>query len=227
MPTGFSEELRVRTDDVWRAVHAHPFVRRLGDGTLARGVFEHYLLQDYAYLKEFSRVLAVAAAKADRLEDRERLSSLLRLTLGEEMELHRRTCASYGLDAAALEGVECGLATIAYSSHLLRIAYEGGFGEILAALLPCSAGYVEIATRLHRAGPPDVPAYRTWIETYVGDEMRELVSWMAARLDQEAADAAPSSLERWHAIYRTSARFELFFFEMAWRRETWPAAEPA
>ena len=65
----FYRELREKTDPLWEAIFHHPFVKGIGDGTLARDRFEFYLKQDYVYLIDFSRVLALASAKSPTLPD--------------------------------------------------------------------------------------------------------------------------------------------------------------
>ena len=59
-----SRRFREDTAALWSAVLDHPFVRGIGAGDLTRDRFEFYLKQDYIYLIEFGRVLALASAKA-------------------------------------------------------------------------------------------------------------------------------------------------------------------
>lgn len=226
MDASFAARLREDHAELWTAIHAHPFVLGIGDGSLPREVFAFYLRQDYVYLDGFSRVLALAAAKAPTGEDQRRFTALLALTVEEEMELHRRTCAAFGVERARLEATEASMITQAYASFLLRTSHEGSFEDLLAALLPCAAGYVEIARELASRGLPSVAHLRDWIETYTAPDMVELVGWLEARFDARCADSSPAQRARWSDLYRTSARFELLFFDMAWRGETWPAIVP-
>lgn len=226
MPADFVAHLREQNAPLWKAIHAHPFVTGIGDGSLSRERFEFYLKQDYAYLIEFSRVLALAAAKAETLDTMQRFSALLDMTLREEMELHRRTCAQCGISQTDLEQVEPAMITSAYTNFLLRTCYEGRFGEILAVLLPCSAGYVEIAEQLHEKGVPESPQYRDWIQTYTSPEMKEVVLWLSQCMNALASDMAPTTRRRCSSLYRVSARYELLFFDMAWERTFWPAGIP-
>jgi thiaminase/transcriptional activator TenA len=227
MPSSFARDMRERTDPLWRAIHAHPFVRGIGGGTLSRDRLRFYLGQDYVYLVDFGRVIALAAAKAETVAEMRQFSALLATTLSQEMELHRRISASLGLDAGSLERTEPGLVTAAYTSALLRVCYEGRLSDIVAVLLPCAAGYVEIARRLREGGLPPPGACRDWIETYGSPEMSALAEWLGRRMDAAAAESAPADRDRWLALYRTSARFELLFFCMSWEESPWPACVPA
>jgi len=227
MSEGFARELRLATTPLWDAIHEHPFVTGIGNGTLPHEPFAYYLAQDYVYLDGFARVLAVGAAKAHDLATMQRFSELLHATLDSEMDLHRRTCAAFGITTDELEDTAPALITSAYTSFLLRSCHEGSLDDVFAVLLPCAAGYVEIAQRLFDAGMPEDPHYRDWIETYTDPAMVELVDWLVERVDALGVSAPASAQERWRELYATSTRYELLFFDMAWRQETWPPIVPA
>ncbi len=221
---GFVGEARAATEALWQQIHAHPFVRAMGDGTISRDRFEFYLRQDYVYLIDFSRLLAIAAAKSDDLDDMRFFSRLLETTIHTEMEIHRRICERFGIDAGELERTEASLVTSAYTGALLRAAYEGRVSDIVAALLPCYTGYVEIAERLREAGLPEAWHCRDWIESYTSPEIREIAGWLIGWLNRHAVGASAGDRKRWLGLYREGARFELVFFQMAWETWTWPAS---
>ena len=72
---GYSDELWARHEPIWRAVHDHPFVRGIGDGTLPVERFRYYIEQDFVFLHEYSRVLALAVAKGIELASMARFAS--------------------------------------------------------------------------------------------------------------------------------------------------------
>ncbi|MFP3320898.1 MAG: TenA family protein, partial [Acidilobus sp.] len=51
-------------DPIWEEIHRHPFVVELYAGRLPLERFRYYLLQDYSYIVNLTRALALAAAKA-------------------------------------------------------------------------------------------------------------------------------------------------------------------
>ncbi len=224
MSTTFSEQIRKKTDSLWSAIFEHPFVQGIGKGTLDRGKYEFYLKQDYIYLIEFSRVFALATAKAQHLSEMGYFATLLNATLNVEMDLHRRTCADYDITAEELEKTEPALTTISYTNLLVKTCYEETLPGILAVLLPCAAGYVEIAQRLKRQGLPDNKDYQNWIETYASKEFAEFAEWLENRLDQFAQTASKEDKNRWYRLYLNSSRFEYLFFDMSWKAEQLPEA---
>lgn len=222
--TSFYRQLRDRNDSLWEAVFFHPFVRGIGDGNLSRDRYAFFLKQDYVYLIEFSRVFALASAKAEALPDMRYFSTLLQATLDMEMDLHRKTCASFGISAAALEGTEPAMITTAYTSLLVRTCYEGTLLDILSVLLPCAVGYAEIGCRLKTQGLPEDPFYRDWIQTYSSEGYLEYTEWLKAALDKKAHGISDRERGTYHRLYRASARFEYLFFDMSWNMEMWPGS---
>jgi thiaminase/transcriptional activator TenA len=220
----FYQEMRRKADPLWEAVFDHPFVKGIGDGTLSRDRFEFYLKQDYVYLIDFSRVYALAGAKASVLPEMGTFATLMNVTLNTEMALHRRTCAAFGIPEQELEKTRKGLITSAYTDFLVRSCYEGDLSDILAMLVPCACGYVEIAERLKGRGMPDDPFYRDWIGTYSSTEFREFADWLIARMNEHAAAAQGRRREHWYLLYEESARYEFLFFDMSWHKEEWPAS---
>ncbi|MEM8687789.1 MAG: thiaminase II, partial [Pseudomonadota bacterium] len=58
---------RTAASKQWDAYTRHEFVNRLGDGSLERSAFLHYLVQDYVFLIHFSRAWALAVVKSESL----------------------------------------------------------------------------------------------------------------------------------------------------------------
>ena len=216
---GFSEELRAAADALWEAQHAHPFVRGIGDGSLDRDRFRHYVRQDYLYLVDYARLLSLGAARAPRLDDMIRLAELAREILATEMELHRGFAAQWGVSPEELERERPTPTTRAYVDFLLRTAALGDFGELVAALLPCMWGYAEVGQRLAAAGAPGEAGYAEWIGMYAGEEFGALAAWCRELTDRVAAEAAGAARERMRLAFLESSRHELAFWDASWRLE--------
>jgi thiaminase/transcriptional activator TenA len=215
----FCQQIRRQGDPVWKAILEHPFVQGIGSGTLPRDCYEFFLKQDYLYLIEFSRMFAVLAAKAERLAEMAYFAKLLDVTLNTEMDLHRRTCADFGIPAGDLEQTKLALVTQAYTDFLVKAAYQESLAGGLAALLPCAWGYVTIGKELIAKSLPKDPHYRAWIETYASREFEEVSDWLKAKLDAFAVHASQDEREHWNELFQRSSRFEWMFFEMAWRKD--------
>jgi thiaminase (transcriptional activator TenA) len=210
-------ELRAASADVWEAQHAHPFVRGIGQGTLDEERFRFYVRQDYRFLIDYGRLLALGAARAPRLAEMRRFAGLAQSVLETEMTLHVGFAERWGIAAEELEAEEPAPATAAYTDFLLRTAALGDYAELVAALLPCMWGYAEIGARLAAAGVPSHAGYAAWIAVYADKEFQALAAWARELTDAAGTDAGPAARERMHAAFRASSEHELAFWESAWR----------
>lgn len=213
---GFSRRLRQGAEGVWRAQLEHPFIRGIADGSLGVDRFRFWIRQDYLFLIEYCRLLALAAARAPDLPTLRRLSGLLQATAGQEMDLHRAYAAEFGISAGELEGETAAPATRAYCDFLLRVAATGDFAELASALLPCMWAFSEIGRHLAELDPPAHARYQKWIEMYSSPEFQEEATWCQELVDRLAQGAGDRVHKRMEAAFMTSCRYELAFWEMAW-----------
>ena len=136
----FSDRLLDWGAEIRAARTDHPFVRELAAGTLDEAAFEHLAKQDYRYLLDYTRLFAVADARADDEAATTHLLGAAHRVLDEKPELHRSFAADCGIPAAELERVEKAPTCVACTNFLLRTACEGSIAEIAAALFPCMQG---------------------------------------------------------------------------------------
>ena len=204
-------------------VRAHPFVRGLGNGTLPEERFRYYMRQDYVFLVQYGRVLALAAARADDLSVASRFADLLNLTLNVEMDLHRQFAHKAGISTEALEATEAAPTTLAYSNHLRVAGETGDLATILAAILPCAHGYWEVAEELRaQDGWDGHPLYADWIRMYTSDEYAAMAQWAAELLDRLTTGIGPDREAALREVFLQSQRYEYLFWDMSDRLEDCP-----
>ena len=220
---GFSEDMRRECAEIWDTEHNHPLVTGIGDGTLELDKFRYYMRQDYIYLIDFCRVIALAAAKTPDVEDMGWFARLLDETLNTEMALHVSFCEDFGISKADLLATQPSPTTQAYTRFLLQVAYRGSVGEISSAILPCMWGYSEIGQMLYDRGlPKDAPLYTRWIEMYNSQEFADLAARLRRFLDLIAEDCGNDELSRMREAFVVGSRYEYMFWDAAWRMEGWP-----
>jgi thiaminase/transcriptional activator TenA len=216
-PVTPSAEARAAAAEVWEAQHAHPFVRGIADGTLSLERFGFWVRQDYLYLKDYVRVLALGAAKAPDLDTMARFAALAHETATTEMDLHRGYAAEFGIGPRELEAEVVAPATAGYTDFLLRTASLGSYADLVAALLPCMWGFAEIGERLDAAGPrPADPRHAAWIDMYASAEFQDLAAWCRGAYDAAAGELGPEARRRLVDVFVASSRHELAFWESAW-----------
>jgi thiaminase/transcriptional activator TenA len=216
-----SQELYAIAEPIWAAQLDHPFVMGLGDGSLEPEIFKRWVLQDYRYLKEFARVFAWAAARAQELSSMAWYAGVLDLTLNTEMELHRQYARRFSITPEQLEAEPMWPTTRGYTDFLVRTAAAGDMLELLAALLPCAWGYVYLARRLAEGKPPSDQRYADWIRQYASKEFAEAAEWLRDEFDRLAQGATREKKEHLREIFLVSSRYELRFWDMCWEGESW------
>jgi len=221
MAERFTERLRQKAAGIWEAQHQHPFVRGIGDGTLSLEKFKFWLRQDYRFLIEYARLLAVAAARSPDLETITHFATLLKETVETEMNLHRTYAAEFGISREELERELPAPTTQGYTDFLLRVAATGDFAELASALLPCMWAFSEIGQRLAAQLAPSDQRYARWIAMYSSKEFAELAQWCRDLLDSLAAGLPERDLRKLETAFLTSSRYEWQFWEMAWKMERW------
>lgn len=222
MAERFTERLRQKAAGIWEAQHQHPFVRGIGDGTLSLERFKFWLRQDYVFLIEYARLLALAAARSPDLEMMRRFATMLKETVETEMNLHRAYAAEFGIGCEELERELPAPATRGYTDFLLRVGATGDFSELAAVLLPCMWAFSEIGLRLAAQPAPSDQRYAKWIAMYSSREFADLAQWCRDLLDSLATGLPERDLQKLESAFLTSSRYEWQFWEMAWKMEGWP-----
>ena len=61
------DQMSKAVDGIWAEYYTHPFVKGIEDGTLDRERFRYYIIQDYLYLIEYTKVFGIVdeANKSD------------------------------------------------------------------------------------------------------------------------------------------------------------------
>jgi thiaminase/transcriptional activator TenA len=217
----FSKRLREAADASWQASFTHPFITGIADGSLPLDRFKHYMMNDAYYLACYAQVQALGAAKAPDLHTSSRMAVHVQGTYGAELSMHEKFSGMLGITDEERAAFQPAPTAYAYTSHLLRAAYTGHFGDIMAAILPCYWLYYEIGERLQGATPEE-PIYREWIAAYGGDWFRDLVQEQIDRLDRIAEGVTEADRTRMERQFLISSQYEYQFWDMAYRMEAWP-----
>ncbi|NQX03907.1 bifunctional hydroxymethylpyrimidine kinase/phosphomethylpyrimidine kinase [Rathayibacter sp. VKM Ac-2856] len=199
----FCERMWSETQPLRAEIDALPFVTALGDGSLAREDFEWYLEQDALYLTEYARVLAVAAQRAPSTAEQVFWAESSASALAAEAQLHRDRLGERTATASSV--------TRGYVDHLLAVGARGGYGEIVAALLPCFWLYADIGERLAAANRPGHP-YADWLVTYADPAFAVATERAVALTEAAAARATDAERAAMGDAFLRSSVFERDFF---------------
>jgi len=216
-----SERLREAAMPIWNQVLEHPYLRELKEGTLPLETFRFYVQQDWLYLQQFTRTAAIIASRASDVRVMNALLEWVQPLVTMEYHFHRKHAVALDLD---FDNIAWGMneANWAYTRHMLATAHSGSTVEALAALLPCPCVYAFVGQQLVAGPPSPNPIYADWIEFYAPGRADTRIAAVTALYDELADSADPATLARCEQNYVISSRYEWWFWDTAYRRQTWP-----
>ena len=218
----FSDQAWESTASLREAIHGLPFNTELTAGSLSLDRFQTYIVQDAIYLGQFSRALAVAAAKAP---DTSTMQSFAQSALGAiavEQALHARFLRDFGMDPASVADAEPSPDCLAYTSYLIAAAYHDPWEVLVAALLPCFSLYWDVGCAIARSAAPQNP-YKAWIDTYSDEHFGDAVRAVIAIADRAADTASAKTRTRMLAVFARACQYEWLFWDGAYQRRGWPS----
>ncbi len=206
------------SDDIWKQYNEHPFVLGIQNGDLDRNKFRYYIIQDYLYLEDYAKAFAVGVAKAKSLETANLFSKYIYVMNGE-LNVHSGYIARLGISQDEIASTPRSLDNLSYTSYMLRVAYEEGEAEILAAILSCAYSYEIIAKNIVKNNPGSVndEFYGDWIKGYASDAYAADNVILIDTLDRLTESYTESQIRHLIDIFVACSRYELAFWEMSWK----------
>ena len=214
----FTDWLRDRTEPTWTQAATHRFTTELADGTLSDPVMRRYLVQDYAFLDSFARLLASAIVKAPCLADRIPLCQFLGVVTSDENTYFQR--AFDALSVPAGDRVQPNLRNPTRDFHaLMEEAVDcEGYAETLAPLVVFEWLYLSWATAVSDRSPEKF-YHAEWITLHANPEFSSFVAWLRGQLDREGPLLPQDRRHRVAALFRRAVELELAFFDEAYRED--------
>jgi thiaminase/transcriptional activator TenA len=210
------ERLKSDAKSDWDAYIRHPFVLGLGDGSLQKASFQHYLVQDYLFLIEFARAYAIGVYKAPNPDEMRKAADGMHAILNET-SLHLTLCAEWGLSREAVEKTAEARATVAYTRFVQEAGLRGDMLDLVVALSPCVVGYAEIGSALAASGTglDGGNPYAPWIREYAGEGYQAVAQASLAQIDRLAAlSLTEARYPRLLETFRQATRLEADFWQM-------------
>ncbi len=212
------ERMLAGTRELWDSYLRHPFVRGLADGSLDEEKFRFYMVQDYIYLIDYARVFALGVAKARDADVMRVFAAYVHQILDGEMDIHRGYMKRLGIAPEDAQRALPALDNLSYTSYMLRVAYDEGPAEIMAAILSCALSYEHIARRMLEQNPAaaEHPFYGEWVRGYADEGYHEANEALIALTEKLTESCSEAQLEHLEEIFRICSEYEMRFWDMAW-----------
>ena len=212
-----AEKLLTATEGIWKTYNEHPFVVGIQNATLDKDKFRYYIIQDYLYLEDYAKTFAVGVAKVKSLQTANLFAKYISVMNGE-LNVHEGYLAKLGVTQEEIDSAPRSLDNLSYTSYMLRVAYEEGEAEILAAILSCAYSYEIIAKNIVKNNPESIndEFYGDWIKGYASEIYAEENIILLNELNRLAESYSEKQVQHLIDIFVACSRYELAFWEMSW-----------
>ena len=218
------ERLLKATEDIWAGYHEHPFVQGIKNGTLDVEKFRAYIIQDYWYLMDYTKVFAVGVAKSKSVETMKMFAKYIQAILDGEVNVHNGYMGEFGITQEELDSTPIAQDNRSYTAYMLSVAYKGGEAEVLTAIFSCAYSYEVIARRIveENPGAPEHPFYGRWVRGYITERYTHNNVVLKEMLERLTKDYTEEQLQYLEEVFTACSRYEASFWDMAWE-ERYPA----
>lgn len=215
----FSDQLMFSVKDDWEKMVQHPFITGMIDGTLEKGKFAQYLIQDTIYLKYYAKVYAWGIIKTDDTDIMRRLYRDMDVIVSDESMMHIQYLKDLGYTEEKALAQPIHPVNKAYLDYMLHISQFGTLEEGLVGLMPCALSYYYIASRCYELadiqGTYEENYFKDWIDHYCGDGYKGCYDRTVDLCNLIAHNLVDLQKERLINIFQTGTQHELRFWDMA------------
>ena len=211
------ERLMSSVSDIWPKYNEHPFVKGIETGNLDPEKFRYYIIQDYLYLNEYTKVFSLGVTKAKSLETLRLFASIIDAIANVEMDIHKGYMGQLKVSQDEINNTPRALANLSYTSYMLRVAYDEGEAEILAAILSCALSYEDIAKQILKNNPEakNHKFYGNWVSCYSGETYCSSNRILVKALEEATKNYNEEQLNHIAEIFRICSLYEMGFWDMA------------
>lgn len=211
-----TDELYQSAKEIWESYLVHPFVKGIEEGNLDKEKFRFYMIQDYLYLLEYSKVFAYGVTKTKDEALMRKFASFVHSILDGEMKIHKSYMKRLGITPEEVENAKTSLINQSYTSYMLDVASRGDTLDILVAVLACQWSYRFIGQHIAKVeGTKEHPQYGEWVTSYSSKEWDEITDDMINQTNLLAKDISQDKKEKLIEIFVNCSRFEYNFWNMA------------
>ncbi len=220
MAETLTKKLYNSAKEIWQEYYKQPFVEGIFKGDLDKDKFRFYLIQDYIYLINYSKVFALGIAKTNDEKIMKKLALLLNGVLNGEMLIHNKYKDKLNITDDEIKNAKVSLYNTSYTKYMLEIGYSGDILDILVAILTCYWSYKEIGENLEKSPSYSKSNfYYDWVSGYLTDTFKKDTEELINLIDILGKDCSDEKYKHLEEIFINCSRFEYKFWDMAYKKE--------
>ena len=166
-------KLKSSCNKEWFEYTDHKFLSDLVNNKLPDKNFKKYLIQDYIFLQQFLKILALSIYKSNSFDEISRSVNFIK-GIDHEIKLHLNYCNKWKIPLKSLNNIKIERANSAYTNHVLSVGKRGNNLDIFSCLSPCIIGYGEIGLKLSKIKNWKKSKYNSWIKMYSSKEYQKI-----------------------------------------------------
>lgn len=220
--TAFVDQCRELTLKGWDAYENHPWLTDLEQGRMTVERFLAFQVDDAPFIPCIHRTLAIGLSKAPSGSSWSRTAAnlLANYFVSDETDFKRSLVEGLG-DRVRFDPEALTPAREAYANHLLKTAFDGGIGEIAAALYPCAMFTSVVGERFRKVDIEGPEAFTSWARYYANKAGSAMAEAHAMVMNEMAT--TEEERERMLFAYARSLQHQIRVFDAAYERYPgWP-----
>jgi thiaminase/transcriptional activator TenA len=205
-------KLKSSCNKEWSEYTDHKFLSNLVSNKLPDKNFKKYLVQDYIFLQQFLKILALSVYKSNSFEEINRSVNFIK-GIDHEIKLHVSYCKKWKISLRSLSNIKVESANSAYTNHVLNVGKNGNNLDIFSSLSPCIIGYGEIGFKLSKIKNWKKSKYSSWIKMYSSKEYQQVAKDNINYLDILFKSSKNKNLNKLKSNFKRSTILERNFWE--------------
>ena len=205
-------KLKSSCNKEWSEYTDHKFLSDLVSNKLPDKNFKKYLVQDYIFLQQFLKILALSVYKSKSFDEINRSVNFIK-GIDHEIKLHISYCKKWKIPLRSLSNIKVESANSAYTDHVLSVGKNGNNLDIFSSLSPCIIGYGEIGFKLSKIKNWKKSKYNSWIKMYSSKEYQKIAKDNINYLDILFKSSKNKNLIKLKSNFKKSTILERNFWE--------------
>jgi thiaminase/transcriptional activator TenA len=206
----FFYKLKDSCKDEWSEYTEHRFLSDLVSNRLPAKNFKKYLVQDYIFLQQFLKILALTIYKS--FGEINRSVNFIK-GIDHEIKLHISYCEKWKVPLRSLDNIKVEKANSAYTDHVLSVGKNGNNLDIFSCLSPCIIGYGEIGFKLSKIKNWKKSKYNSWIKMYSSKKYQQVARDNIDYLDTLFKSSKEKDLNKLKKNFKKSTILERNFWK--------------
>ena len=205
-------KLKSSCNKEWSEYTDHKFLSDLVNNKLPNKNFKKYLIQDYIFLQQLLKILALSVYKSNSFDEISRSVNFIK-GIDHEIKLHVNYCKKWKIPLRSLSNIKVQRANSAYTDYVLSVGKNGNNLDIFSSLSPCIIGYGEIGFKLSKIKNWEKSKYSSWIKMYSSKEYQQVAKDNIHYLDILFKNSKNKNLSKLKGNFKKSTILERNFWE--------------